>query len=77
MALLSQFGSSNLGIILLQESLVIVFIQYLLIQSGITFDDIEEGMSEYATKVMDKMKELKGVLKTVLCSCYFLLSETK
>jgi hypothetical protein len=70
MALLSQFGSSNLGIILLQESLVIVFIQYLLIQSGITFDDMyaEDGMSVYATKALDKMKEFKGVLKICFVS---------
>ena len=70
MALLSQLGSSNLCMILLQESLVIVFMQYLLFQSGITFDVIanEGGMSKYSTKVLDKMKELKGVLKICLVS---------
>jgi hypothetical protein len=71
MALLSQFGSLNLCMILLQESLVIVFTQYLLIQSGISLGDIvrnRDGMSKYATGVWAKMKELKGVLKICFVS---------
>ena len=87
MALLPQYGSLNICIFLLHQSLIVVFMQYLLILSGLSFSGGREfhpylygflgnGISKYATEVMDKIKE-KGTLKICFVSLFLLLYETK
>ena len=59
LSLLSQWGSLNLCMIILQESLTIFFIQYHLIVSDLSFLDIDiAGVSDYFIKLM---KSLKGM----------------